>query len=256
MIKRIIASVFLILTLLSCKNNNENNPKEVSDNQNNESFTVDCGSGCAMTYNEVSRKSNKSLVEIKYKVTQYINEKIEDEYFETYIFEGDENGNLSSIHLKNNKENILNDKSSLIRDKILEIGNKLYHKRVSNQPKPKETVLVSGKKPYKTMAVPFDLKNYTDNLPNEIGNSYSPTDKTKKYLTSIGYEGESYKCFFIKIDNSSTEIIVSVTRGESEYFLLLKANKDAFLSYKEIGSLGGEETRYFKIDENYNVVTY
>ncbi|MCD0472299.1 hypothetical protein [Flavobacterium sp. JAS] len=275
--KKTIISIFFTLAMLSCKNSNDKNisseaigtdslnnaavQKDImlNDEKNvekNESFTIDCGSGCAMIYYEVFRKNNKNLVEIRYKVTQYINEKIEDEYLETYIFESDKNRNLSGIYLNKNKENILNDNSSLLRDKLLEISGKLYHKKVSSQPDFKETGFVSGNKPYNLMAVPFDLKNYADNLPNQIKNSYSPTAKTKKYLVSIGYDAESYKCFFIKNDNSSTELIVSVSRGESEYFLLLKANKDTFLSYKEIGNIGGEEARCFKIDKNYNVVSY
>lgn len=277
MIKKIIISFFLAFIILSCKKNSDGNisaeairtdsinntaikrnlnSMDETYAQSHESFTLDCGSGCAMTYDEVSKKNNHNSVEIKYKVTQYINEKIEDEYFETYIFESDENGYLSSIHLDNSKENILTDDSSLLRDQFLEIGAKLYDKKLSNQSNSKNIELVAGNKPYNLMVVPFDLRDYVNNLPNEIKNSYSPTEKTKKYLASIGYEGESYNCFFLKIDNKSTELIISITRGDSEYFLLIKSDDNKFLSYKEIGSIGGEKTKYFKIDKNYNVALY
>lgn len=179
MIKKIIISIFVTLITLSCKKNNEKDtPTQVmmsddvtnakfkkkinsidEDNvQTKQSFTLDCGSGCAMTYNEISKKNNHNSVEIKYKVTQYINEKIEDECFETYIFEIDENGYLRSIHLDNNKENILNDDSSLIRDQLIEVCGKIFDKKSSNQSNLKDSELVIGNKPFKLMMVPFDLK--------------------------------------------------------------------------------------------------
>ena len=273
MIKKIIISIFLIFIILSCKKNHEKNiPTQITSNdsvnhavkkninsvddvnvQTKQSFTLDCGSSCAMTYNEVSKKNNPNSVEIKYKVTQYINEKIEDEYCETYIFEIDGNGCLLSIHLDNNKENILNDDSSLIRHQLIEISSEIFDKKSSNQSNSKDCELVIGNKPFKLMIVPFDLRNYVKNLPNEIQNSYLPTEKTKKYLVSIGYEGENYKCFFLKVDNKSAELIISITRGDSEYFLLIKSADNKFLSYKEIGIVGNEETKYFNIGKNYNI---
>lgn len=42
-----------------------------------ESFTLSCGSGCAMKYNEMGKNILGAKVEIKYKVTQYIDEKVE-----------------------------------------------------------------------------------------------------------------------------------------------------------------------------------
>ncbi len=121
---------FALVLFFSCKendiNNSEINNKDIdtitntvtlndsisSDSKSinaNKSFTIDCGSGCAMTYNEVSRKKNKNSVEIKYNVTQYLNENPQDEYFETYVFESDSNEFLMSIHLNSNAQNILND---------------------------------------------------------------------------------------------------------------------------------------------------
>ncbi|MFY7814025.1 MAG: hypothetical protein ACOVRK_02425 [Chryseobacterium taeanense] len=264
--KKILLFIFLQLALLGCKSNNDEsfsndslkNPvvQNQGNTSNKESFTIDCGSGCAMTYDESSRKINTNSVEIKYKVIQYISEKIEDEYFETYLFESNESRNLSSIHLNKNQENILNDNNSLLREKLLEIGLKMYPKNVAKQTNSEEIAFVADDEPYQLMNVPFDLKEYINNLPNTIENSYHPTAATEEYLVSIGYEGEKYKCFFVKNDIRSTKLIVSVSRGDSECFLLLAANQNGFLSYEEIGSIGGEETKYFKVDKNYNIVSY
>jgi hypothetical protein len=259
--KKMLLSFFLQLALLGCKSNTDENVSRASiKNQSNipnkESFTVDCGSGCAMAYDEISRKIKTNSVEIKYKVIQYSNGKIEEEYFETYLFESGQNKNLSSIHLNKKKENILNDNNSLLKEKLLEVGLKVYPKRIAKQANSEEIAFVGDDDPYQLMNVPFDLKEYVNNLPNPIQYSYQPTATTQGYLSSIGYEGEKYKCFFIKNDIHSTTLIVSVSRGDSEYFLLLKANQHRFLSYEEIGCIGGEETKYFKIDKNYNIVLY
>lgn len=236
------------------ENTSDNNSISSEEKTANNSFTLDCGSGCAMTYNEISRNKNKNLIEIKYKISQYINEEPQDDYFETYIFETDDNDFLKSIHLNTDKQNILSDDSSLIKEKLLEVS-KEFSKGLSNDNDSKNIELVTEKKPYNLIPVPFDLKEYIKNLPNEIKNNYTPSNKLINYLSSIDYEGENYKCYFLKTNNTSSELIVSITRGESEYFVLIKVKDNKFLSYKEIGSIGGESTKYFKIDNNYNLTT-
>ena len=154
MVKQIIFTILFTMLFIMCKgcNNTSNHSsvKVAKDNLNSaavkkdslineerkseeyESFTIDCGSGCAMVYDEVLRKINPQSVEIRYKVVQYTNEEIENEDFENYIFESDQNGNLRSIHLHHNPENILTDNSSLLRDDLLKIGRSLYNGKVSN----------------------------------------------------------------------------------------------------------------------------
>ncbi|WP_166919625.1 hypothetical protein [Flavobacterium poyangense] len=264
--KKIVLLIFLQIFLLGCKSNNKENvltdsskdtlATKRNNTPNKESFTIVCGSGCVMTYNEEARKTNKNSVEIKYKITQYIDEKIEDEYFETYIFESDENINLKSIHLNKSKDNILNDSNSLLREEFLEIGMKVYPKSTAKKANLGEIAFVADHGPYQLMDVPFDLKEYLNNLPNQIKNGYNPSVITEKHLSSIGYEGEKYKCFFIKKEIDSMALIVSVSIGDSEYFLLLKADRNRFVSYEEIGNIGGRGAKYFKIDEKYNVVSY
>lgn len=245
----------LIIDSLSDSKNHKENIKNQPTEKPNHSFTIDCGSGCAMTYNEIARKSNANSIEIKYEVSQYIDEKVEDEYFETYIFEGDKNGNLINIHLNSSKENILNDNSSLLKEKLLEVGITLFSKGSINNTNSKKEELVTEMQPYNLMVVPFDLKEYINNLPNEIKNSYTPTNKLIDYLVSKGYEGENYKCFFLKKNDNSSEIIASIARGDSEYFLLITMSDNKFTSSKEIGSIG-EETKYFKVDKNFKVIPY
>ncbi len=274
--KKLILSILVSLLLLSCKKddsiNSEINNKDIdtitntvglnnsisSDSKSinaNKSFTIDCGSGCAMTYNEVSRKKNKNSVEIKYNVTQYLNENPQDEYFETYVFESDSNEFLMSIHLNSDAQNILNDDDSLLKNELSKVGITLFPKGIVNENKSNDLEVVTQKAPYNLISVPFDLKNYIKNLPNEIKNGYTPSPKLIDYLVSKDYEGESYKCFFLGTADKSNKIITSVKRGDSEYFLLITISNNKFSSFSEIGSIG-EEIKYFKIDNNYKVVTY
>ncbi|WP_136667867.1 hypothetical protein [Flavobacterium sp. H122] len=219
------------------------------------SFVFSCGTECAIVFDEISRERKKNTVEIKYAITQYVNDNVETEFQEVYFFEADGNGKLISIHSDKNKVNILNDDSFFGREKFIEIGMELFPKGIANLNDSKETELVTENKPYSLMSLPFDLKDYINNLPNEIKNSYTPADRLKDYLVSKGYDGEKYKCFFLKTDDNDAEIIVSITRGDSEYFLLVTVSAGKFTSYKEIGSVG-EETKYFKIDKNFKVITY
>ncbi|SHI91334.1 hypothetical protein [Flavobacterium terrae] len=270
--KGIIITI-LLFSLVSCKKDIVNNKDFVLDslqngkmhakiifenkdlNQSITSFTIDCGSGCAMTYNEVSRKKNKNSVEIKYNVTQYINENPQDEYFETYVFENDGNELLKSIHLNSDALNILNDDDSLLKSELSKVGIELFPKGIVNQNTSNNLEVVTEKAPYNLISVPFDLKSYIKNLPNEIKNSYTPTSKLIDYLVSKGYEGETYKCFFLNTDDKSKKIIASIARGDSEYFVLITILDNKFSSFNEIGSIG-EETKYFKIDNNYKVLSY
>ena len=274
--KKIILSILASSLLLSCKKDNsissELNNKNIDTITNsfssndtissndktinsNKSFTIDCGSGCAMTYNEASRKKNKNSVEIKYNVTQYINENPQDEYVETYIFESDDNEFLKSIHLNSDTQNILNDDDSLLKNELSKVGIELFTKGIAKGNNSNNLEIVTEKAPYNPISVPFDLKNYIANLPNEIKNSYTPTAKLIDYLVSKGYEGESYKCFFLNAEDQTKKIITSISRGDSEYFLLITVTDNKFNSLKEIGSIG-EETKYFKIDKSFKVVTY
>lgn len=81
--------------------------REVKNNDNI-SFVISCGSGCAMTYSENSIKRISSLlIEVIFKIDMYIDEELSDTYYETYIFTYDKFNKIEKIHLKNSTENIL-----------------------------------------------------------------------------------------------------------------------------------------------------
>lgn len=106
--------------------NNEKNKELIKEktaelnSEKKESFTIDCGSGCALVYDVKSKNGN----EVEFKVTNYINEEVSDEYSETYIFDCDSEKKLKNIHLKDKTENILNDKDSGVREDLKKFGEK------------------------------------------------------------------------------------------------------------------------------------
>jgi hypothetical protein len=229
----------------------DENLSSEKDNQKKSSFTISCGSGCALTYYEESRSIDNSNYELKFKVTNYIDEKIVEESIKIYIFEFDTSAILKSIHLKESKENILLNEDLLIRSELIKIANTFELNKTNNSGINKIS-LVSESEPYKLLDVPFDMKSYIDNLPQTIDNSYNPSKELIDYLIKKGYEAENYSCNFLKISDEFNELLVSISRGDSQYFLVVKADKTKFLSCEEIGSIG-EENKYFKIDKNYNI---
>lgn len=265
--QRMFMLLVVVTFLHSCKKN-ENSVSETSktveldssfiQNQNDESrekdsFTLSCGSGCAMIYNEVDRKTLVSKVEIKYKVTQYIDENIEDEYFETYLFDSNSNEELTGIYEKGKKINIIDSDQYVVRDKLIKIGEKLFKNGI-NFPT-NQIQLVEESQPYTLLNLPFDLKSFVQNLPENSNTSYTASLVLKEYLKSIDYEGEDYSCYFLKNDINKRVLLVAISRGDSQYYLEINSDDKKINNFQEVGSIGGEEPSYFKIDINGKIQT-
>lgn len=90
-----------------------------------------------------------------------------------------------------------------MKNDLSKIGIVLFPKGITNENTSNNIAIVTEKAPYNLIQVPFDLKNYITNLPDEIKNSYTPTSKLIDYLVSKGYEGETYKCFFLNAEDKS-----------------------------------------------------
>lgn len=275
----IILLIITSLHLLSCKKLSENNEKLISNdtiqqqkidsttllNNNNvdlknnqqktSSFVISCGSGCALTYSEESRILNNLNYELKFRVTNYIDEKIIDENIKIYIFEFNLAGTIKSIHLKGSNENILLNEDILIRIDLIKIANTLNPNKVKKYGIAKNSLVVEDE-PYKMLTLPFNSKIFVQNKSNLENEKYQPSSFLIEYLIKIGYEGEEYSCYFLKSDIEFTNMIVSISRADSLYFLLLKSNQNNVLSYDEIGSNGGKDTIYFKINKNLVISTY
>jgi hypothetical protein len=208
-----------------------------------------------------SHKKGLSFINDSLKIDDVLNYELKVGYnsdirFETYfIFYVDKN-NCSNIKILEpiegqiitiNEWRTINQSKNIILDENLieESENLLKKENQINK-------IVTENQPYNLFEVPFDLKGYVKNLPKEINNSYTPSNELIDYLKIKNYDGESYNCYFLKINNNHYELLVSVSRGDSIYFLLVKINENKILSYKEIGVIG-EEIKYFIIDKNYAV---
>jgi len=83
------------------------------------SFTISCGSGCAMIYHEQNTTSN----EVTFKVETYINEVLSDENLETYVIECNGIGNATKVYLKGEQNNILNSDLPMLRKEFQKYGD-------------------------------------------------------------------------------------------------------------------------------------
>lgn len=262
MTKKLIKLLLLIIFLHSCKKfensvSEASNPVQLDSNSiqktnhesiGKESFTLNCGSGCAMTYNEMEKNILGGKVEIKYKLTQYIDEKVEDEYFETYLFDSNSDEELTGIYEKGKKINILDSDEYAVGENLIEIGSKLFKNGIKSSTQ--QIKLVEENHPYKLLNLPFDLKSFVQNLPDNPNTVYTASLVLKEYLKSIDYEGEDYSCYFLKNDINKKVLLVAISRGDSQYYLVINSDDKKINSFKEIGSIGDEEPAYFKIDKN------
>ncbi|CAI8890502.1 hypothetical protein [Chryseobacterium sp. IT-36CA2] len=117
---------YLILILSSfaivnCKKNNntKKNTSEVQQIQNisnpqktkienNRSFVISCGSGCAMTYTaENIIQNDATSIKVKFKVEMYTDEQLSDTYYETYFFSYNKNKEIEKISIEGKNENVL-----------------------------------------------------------------------------------------------------------------------------------------------------
>lgn len=120
--KVIVTSLFIISLLYSCKKKTLEQKIEkipttqttitpsareaISDIENN-SFTLSCGAGCAATYTSENISQDKSSVKVKFKVENYINDKLIETTEENYLFYYSNTGKIDKIINEETNVNIL-----------------------------------------------------------------------------------------------------------------------------------------------------
>jgi hypothetical protein len=103
----------------------ENDKTSNSTVENNKSFVISCGSGCAMTYTENTVVTNNSSHEVKFKVEMHVNEVLSEEYYETYIFKCGSSTNVEQIKLKGDDNYKIEDQHPEIQEHITSYANQL-----------------------------------------------------------------------------------------------------------------------------------
>lgn len=146
-----------------------------------------------------------------------------------------------------------NIKSNLIT-KLLEERNKLQSSK--NLASTTVNSFIIAKDPLKT-ALPFSFYEYfKSEYSKNIYPSYEPTLALIEFLKSKDYEGQSYKCFVIRSDETSLYLVASILRGDSEYFVLVTIQNNKIIDYSEIGSIGNENPTTFKVSPDYIIEKY
>lgn len=90
-----LISIFIALILIGYNQNIDNKEKNniiLKDDANvNKSFVFSCGSGCALVYNLRHVKKESNVIIAEFVVTQYIDEKVADNYSELVKYVGTDN---------------------------------------------------------------------------------------------------------------------------------------------------------------------
>lgn len=225
-------------------------------NIDNKSFVVSCGGGCAMTYTAEDIKKNNSSFLVKFKVEMYVDEQLSDTYNETYLFSYDESNTIKKIQLDGKNENALETLPSGAKKSFIEFSQTLINSLSGQQISKTESQLIPESNP-KKIKLPFSFYQYfNDNFSETFYPGYEATPFLKDFLKSKDYEGETYKSFVIRADENWLYIIVSVARGDSEYFVLITSKNNSIIDYKEIGAIGGEDPVTFKVFPNFTIEKY
>lgn len=109
----------------------------------------------------------------------------------------------------------------------------------------------------KQIALPFSFYEYFKNdYSEEKYQTYTPTKNLIDFLISKDFEGEDYKCIIIPSSKDYLSIVVSISRGDSEYYVLVTSKENKILNFIEIGSIGGEDIIAFKILKDLSIEKY
>ncbi|MBS7231163.1 hypothetical protein KHA90_09005 [Flavobacterium psychroterrae] len=128
----------------------------------------------------------------------------------------------------------------------------LKWRKIQNDTKNPNLILENGQ--LKKIALPFSFYEYfKSEYSEEKYHSYTATKNLIDFLISKDYEGENYKCFIIPSKKDYLNIVVSISRGDSEYYVLVTSKESKILNFIEIGCIGGEDIITFKILKDLSV---
>ena len=105
--------------------------------------------------------------------------------------------------------------------------------------------------------LPFSFHQYfKDEYSESKYPSYDVNSSLTDYLKTKSYDGESYKAFVLRSDDQFQYLVVDMSRGGSDYFILITTQNNNIIDYKEIGSIGDENPVTFKIFPDFTVEKY
>lgn len=216
------------------------------ENNNIRSFVISCGSGCSMTYDtENIININPSSKKVKFKVDMYVDERLSDTYYETYIFSYDESNKINKIQQEGKNENILETLMPEAQKSFKDFGNELIHNTSKEPDLNKKNTFLDDKK----------------NNPKTVKYQIIETSSIKgleKY--SCGEPKTRYLPLPQKSDISIFLVPQNCGDFEYRYYLITMKNNTVIDNlyvegeWSEPDSEEDKETTSFSMDKKYNLI--
>jgi hypothetical protein len=230
--------------------------REASEEESR-SFVISCGSGCAIRYTSKQITKQGSDIKVSFIVEMYEDEALTDEYDETYIFSYSSALKLENITKEGEKGNFLNTQMPDAQKSFTEFAERLAGKKDLTKTEVSTGNLFIKNKNPKVISLPFGFSQYFDDGFSEVENPYYPlTENLISYLKSKDYDAESYKAFVLRNEKDMMVLLVSVQRGDSDYFVIVTTKSDKILDFKEVGSVGSDNPVTFNILPSLIIETY
>ncbi|SDJ81197.1 hypothetical protein [Chryseobacterium jejuense] len=276
--KAILTSLFIISLLSSCKKKTleqkiESLPpaqttaiatpsKETIANMENNSFTLSCGAGCAATYTAEEISQDKTSVKVKFKVENYINDKLEETNEETYLFYYSNTGEIDKIINQETNKNILDEYILDAQESFKEFAASLIKNKKVEIPQVNEQGNSANTK-YRISALPFDHEDYYSTCyvkfdEKECANRYPKYSypENKNILEEYGIKDIPTSFFMLPKINNVQPFILAYTDSDIEGYDLIVAAKNKVISSLQIAEFDGETVNDFIITKNFEIELY
>lgn len=232
------------------------NSASASTSNPTESIVISCGSGCAISYSPKAIDRQIESIKVVFEANMYQDEVLTDNYEETYLFYYTASRKLNKIAKEGDKDDFLQTLMPESQRAFIVFGENLVKKSGPVNSNIQVNQFIAARKP-KLITLPFSLHQYlSDDFSETKYPSNEPTNYLIDFLKKQDYDAEAYKSFVIRFDDDFLYLIVSITRGDSEYYVLITTKNDSVVDFKEIGEIGSENPTTFKVLPNYSVEKY
>lgn len=271
-----ILLVIILLSMIGCKKDpqktilktpvaqqNQSISKSQKTNvENNKSFVISCGSGCAMTYTaENILQNDANSIKVKFKVEMYTDEQLSDTYYETYFFSYNKNKEIEKISIEGKNENVLSNLMPDAQDSFREFATEIIQNKNFDLSQIKEANNALNNQKYNICALPFDFDNYYSTCNENEGECQSryPSYQYSEYksiLESYGIKDAPSSFFLLPKINNFQPIILAYTDSDIEGYYLKVVEKNKLISSLQIAKFDEQTVEDFLITKDFEVELY
>ncbi|WP_347217269.1 hypothetical protein [Chryseobacterium sp.] len=276
--KATLIFLFIMSLLLSCKKKTleqkiehippaqttttVSSPRETIADMENNSFTLSCGSGCAATYTAEDISQDKASVKVKFRVENYLNDKLIETNDETYLFYYRNTGEIDKIINEETHQNILDEYVPDAQESFKEFAVSLIRdKKVDISPLKKQANSTHEK--YRISALPFDHEDYYSTCyvkfnEKECESRYPQYTypENKNILDEYGIKDSPTSFFILPKINGLQPFILAYTESDVEGYYLILTTKNKPVSSLQIAEFDGETVNDFIITSNFEIELY